>query len=91
MDGLIEQFEKEVSRIYPKHGETLIDFLTREKKNSQEVMLCPRCNAVFDKSAAEAFKETQNKKLYNKRVLNSVGPKKNFRGSSMPRADTLNN
>ncbi|KAJ1432418.1 Retrovirus-related Pol polyprotein from transposon 17.6 [Sesbania bispinosa] len=49
-DGIIGQFEKEVTPIYPKAGETLIDFLAEKKENNQEVMLCPRCSVVFDKS-----------------------------------------
>ncbi|KAJ1435164.1 Retrovirus-related Pol polyprotein from transposon opus [Sesbania bispinosa] len=87
MDGLIKKFEKQVSQIYLKPEETLIDFLTKGKDNSQEVMLCPGCSAVFDKSAAKAFKESE-KKIYNRRVLNSVGPKKNFKGSFVPCANT---
>ncbi|KAJ1429996.1 Retrovirus-related Pol polyprotein from transposon 17.6 [Sesbania bispinosa] len=32
--GIIEQFEKEVTPIYPKAGETLIDLLAKEKENN---------------------------------------------------------
>ncbi|KAJ1438422.1 Pro-Pol polyprotein [Sesbania bispinosa] len=91
MDGLIKQFEKEFSQIYPKPGETHVDFLTEEKENSQEVTLCPRCSAIFDKSATKAFEEAEKRKFHNRGVLNSMGPKRNFRGSFVPRANTPNN
>ncbi|KAJ1412480.1 Retrovirus-related Pol polyprotein from transposon opus [Sesbania bispinosa] len=63
-DGIIEQFENEVTPIYPKVGETLIDFLAEKKENNQEVMLCPRCSAIFDKSVAKAFEEYEKRKNF---------------------------
>ncbi|KAJ1392275.1 hypothetical protein SESBI_35919 [Sesbania bispinosa] len=62
-NGIIEQFEKEVTPIYHKAGETLIDFLAEKKKNNQQVMLCPRCSAIFDKSAAKSFEESEKRKF----------------------------
>ncbi|KAJ1391636.1 hypothetical protein SESBI_36510 [Sesbania bispinosa] len=79
-DRIIEQFKKEITPIYPKAGETLIDFLAEKKKNNQEVMLCPRCSAIFDKSAAKAFEESEKRKFQNRRAQNSSGPKETFEG-----------
>ncbi|KAJ1436583.1 Retrovirus-related Pol polyprotein from transposon 17.6 [Sesbania bispinosa] len=90
-DGIIEQFKKEVTPIYPKVGETLIYFLAEKKKNNQEVMLCPRCNAIFDKSAAKALEESEKRKFQYRRAQNSGGPQRNFRRSYLPRANTPNN
>jgi uncharacterized C2H2 Zn-finger protein len=41
---------------YPKAEEDLIDFLNRCKISNTNVMLCPRCSAVFDKEAAKSVK-----------------------------------
>ncbi|KAJ1406744.1 Retrovirus-related Pol polyprotein from transposon 17.6 [Sesbania bispinosa] len=90
-DGIIEQFEKEVTPIYLKAGETLIDFLAEKKEKNQEVMLCPRCSTIFDKSAAKAFEESEKKKFQNRKAQNSVGPHRNFRRSFVPRENTPNN
>jgi len=39
---------------YPKAEEDVIDFLNRCKISNTYAMLCPRCNAVFDKEAAKS-------------------------------------
>ena len=62
IEDAVEQFEKEEREIYPKAGESLMDFLSRKQEADHEVMLCPRCSAVFDKIAAKAFEESEAKK-----------------------------
>ncbi|PNX91295.1 hypothetical protein L195_g047425 [Trifolium pratense] len=49
-----EYYEK-MKVVYPGAKEELIDFLQRCKLNKSEVMLCPRCSAVFDKKATEGL------------------------------------
>ncbi|XP_045802327.1 uncharacterized protein LOC123895902 [Trifolium pratense] len=49
-----EYYEK-MKVVYPGAEEELIDFLQRCKLNKSEVMLCPRCSAVFDKKATEGL------------------------------------
>lgn len=44
------QQEKYNKVAFPKEEETLMDFLHRCKKKS-EVMICPRCSAIFNKQA----------------------------------------
>ena len=39
--------------VFPQEEETLSDFLRRCQKKKSEVMLCPKCSAVFDKKAAQ--------------------------------------
>ncbi|KAI5431124.1 hypothetical protein KIW84_035331 [Lathyrus oleraceus] len=44
---------KEYQRLaYPKEEENLIEFIKRCQKMRTEVMLCPRCSAIFDRKAA---------------------------------------
>ncbi|KAI5385258.1 hypothetical protein KIW84_072022 [Lathyrus oleraceus] len=44
---------KEYQRLaYPKEEENLIEFIKRCQKMRTEVMLCPRCSAVFYRKAA---------------------------------------
>lgn len=38
---------------YPKREEDLVEFLHRCQRKRSEVMLCLRCNSVFDRKAAE--------------------------------------
>jgi len=44
---------------YPKAEEDLIDFLNRCKISNTNAMLCPRCNAVFNKEAAKSVEGFQ--------------------------------
>ena len=60
----IDEFEQSEAEIYPKSGDTLVEFLTKKQDTDHEVMLCPRCSAVFDKAAAKAFEESEMKKQY---------------------------
>ncbi|KAI5401519.1 hypothetical protein KIW84_066117 [Lathyrus oleraceus] len=44
---------KEYQRlVYPKEEENLVEFIKRCQKMRTEVMLCPRCSAIFDRKAA---------------------------------------
>ncbi|KAI5417175.1 hypothetical protein KIW84_041973 [Lathyrus oleraceus] len=44
---------KEYQRLaYPKEEENLVEFIERCQKMRTEVMLCPRCSAIFDRKAA---------------------------------------
>ncbi|KAI5436187.1 hypothetical protein KIW84_022593 [Lathyrus oleraceus] len=44
---------KEYQRLaYPKEEENLVEFIKRCQKMGTEVMLCPRCSAIFDSKAA---------------------------------------
>jgi len=48
-----DQFEEKMRVAYPRAEEDLINFLNRCKISNTNVMLCPRCSAVFDKEAAK--------------------------------------
>lgn len=43
----------QTTHAYPKVEEDLVKFLNQCKLIDSEVMLCPRCNSVFDKEAAK--------------------------------------
>jgi len=56
IDLTIEKFEEEISsRIYPKAGNTLLEFLQKNCSSNQEVILWPRCSTVFDKADAKSL------------------------------------
>nr|KYP46500.1 Transposon Ty3-I Gag-Pol polyprotein [Cajanus cajan] len=42
-----------------EEGDSLVEFLSKKKEADREVMLCPRCSAVFDRAAAKAFEESK--------------------------------
>ncbi|KAI5383829.1 hypothetical protein KIW84_070983 [Lathyrus oleraceus] len=43
---------KEYQRLaYPKEEENLVEFIKRCQKMGTEVILCPRCSAIFDRKA----------------------------------------
>lgn len=58
------EFENEnhIEAVYPNNGEDLLEFLHRCKFEDSEVMLCPRCSAVFDKKDAKKVKSAQQAK-----------------------------
>lgn len=60
--------EVNLEEVYPKAGETLVEFLSRSKDGEKEVMLCPRCSAVFDKSAAKAYQDSEMKRHYQRKA-----------------------
>jgi len=43
------QFSEKMKVAYPTAEEELIDFLNCCRLNNSEVMLCPRCTAIFEK------------------------------------------
>jgi len=49
------QFDEKLKTAYPTAEEELIGFLNRCKLKNSEVMLCPRCSAVFDKEATKGL------------------------------------
>lgn len=51
----LEEFEKEEEFVFPHAEDTLLEFLTKKQKTKKEVILCPRCSVVFDKSTEKAF------------------------------------
>lgn len=57
-----ENSENHIEVVFPKHDERLVKFLHRCKAEDLEVMLCPRCNAVFDKKAIKKDKSAQQEK-----------------------------
>ncbi|XP_050910801.1 uncharacterized protein LOC127125988 isoform X3 [Lathyrus oleraceus] len=59
--------QKEYQRLaYPREEENLMEFIKRCQRMKTEVMLCPRCSAVFDRKAAtnlEAADKTKRKEV----------------------------
>lgn len=53
----VADYTKRVKKVYVKVEEYLIDFLNRCKMKNSEVILCPRCSAVFDKKVTKDIKE----------------------------------
>ena len=56
------EYDQKMEEVFPKAGEDLVDFLNRCKLEDTEVMLCPRCSAVFDKKAAKGLQELKVQK-----------------------------
>jgi hypothetical protein len=52
-----EEYVEKINVVYPRAEEELIDFLQRCKLNKTEVVLCPRCSAMFDKKAIDGLKK----------------------------------
>nr|KYP38616.1 Retrovirus-related Pol polyprotein from transposon opus [Cajanus cajan] len=69
LEELLDDFAKEEEPIYPKEGDSLVKFLSRKKDVDREVMLCPRCSAVFDRAAAKAFEKSEVMKSYKAEKL----------------------
>lgn len=47
---------------YPKQEEGLVEFLQRCQRKRLEVMLCPRCNSVFDRKVMENLEGVRHAK-----------------------------
>ena len=60
------EFKKEEESIFPPTGESLVKFMSKKQKAGKEVMLCPRYNTMFDRSAAKAFKALEFRKSFQK-------------------------
>ncbi|KAI5391464.1 hypothetical protein KIW84_076324 [Lathyrus oleraceus] len=54
-----ESPDVDITEVYPRADEDLVDFLYRCKNKGSQVCLCPRCGAVTDKIAAENFQKLQ--------------------------------
>src|ERR1044072_533713 len=52
-----EEYDQKMEEVFPSAGEDLVDFLNRSKLEDSEVMMFPRCSAVFDKKAAKSLQE----------------------------------
>jgi len=62
----LEEFEKEEESVCLLAGESLVGFLLKKQKDGKEVMLCPRCSTVFDRSTTKAFKASKIQKSFKK-------------------------
>ena len=62
----LKEFKKEEESIFPPTGESLVKFMSKKQKAGKEVMLCPRYNTMFDRSAAKAFKALEFRKSFQK-------------------------
>src|ERR1044072_5481671 len=51
------EYDQKMEEVFPNAGEDLVDFLNMCKLEDIEVMMCPRCSAVFDKKAAKGLQE----------------------------------
>lgn len=51
--------DSEMQTVYPQIEEGLIDFLERRKLNDSKMMMCLRCNVVFDKEATKKMEGTR--------------------------------
>nr|KYP45852.1 Retrotransposable element Tf2 [Cajanus cajan] len=69
LEEMLDDFTKEEEPIYPKEGDSLIEFLSKKKDADREVMLCPRCSAIFDRAAPKAFEESEVMKSYKAKKL----------------------
>lgn len=66
---------KELEAVYTQAGESLEDFQEKCKVYGSEAALCPSCNAVFKKKAAEKY---EGKKVVPRFVFDSKGnPRRN--------------
>lgn len=84
--------EEYVKVAYPKQDESLVEFLYRYQRKKSKVMLCPRCNSVFDRKAAENvegvrlaknrrnLRDTNNQFAFDRRGI----PRKQEQGKSGP-------
>ncbi|KAI5404225.1 hypothetical protein KIW84_051394 [Lathyrus oleraceus] len=54
-----ESLDVDITEVYPRADEYLVDFLYRCKNKGSQVCLCPRCGAVTDKIATENFQKLQ--------------------------------
>ncbi|KAI5417800.1 hypothetical protein KIW84_042424 [Lathyrus oleraceus] len=59
LEQIGESPDVDITEVYPRADEDLVDFLYRCKNKGSQVCLCPRCGAVTDKIAAENFQKLQ--------------------------------
>ncbi|RYR53518.1 hypothetical protein Ahy_A06g028674 [Arachis hypogaea] len=66
-DVALDDFESQVRSVYPRAGDSLLDFLVQQKIKDRNISLCPRCNVVFDAETEAIFeKERMKKELAHK-------------------------
>ncbi|KEH41296.1 hypothetical protein MTR_1g048120 [Medicago truncatula] len=78
------QFDVKLKTTYPTVKKELIDFLNRCKLKNYEVMLFPRCSAVFDKEATEGLKGSIPKPKKRGKWSADHRPKCSFTKSYIP-------
>lgn len=57
-----EDSENHIEVVYPKASEGLVEFFRKCKVEYSEVMMCPRCNVIFDKKVAKKVEFSQQAK-----------------------------
>jgi len=82
--ALEPQFDEKLKTSYPTAEEELIYFLNRCKLKNSEVMLCPRCNAMFDKEATKGLKASIPKPKKRGKWSADHRPKFSFTKSYIP-------
>ena len=64
---VLDAFENTEEPIYPKVGEDLLDFLSKQRDANANVTICPSCKVVFNKKDAQAFKEEKKAEVEKER------------------------
>jgi len=85
--ALEPQFYEKLKTTYPTAEEELIDFLNRCKLKNSEVMLCPRCSAVFDKEVTKGLEGSIPKPKKRGKWSTDHRPKFSFIKSYIPFID----
>lgn len=81
-DGFDKRIEDELDAVYPQAGEDLTDFQEKCRVSESKVLLCPRCNIVFDQKAAE---RSEADKKNAQKEENPVIPRFMFNKCGAPR------
>jgi len=71
----LEEFKKEEESIFPQAHESLVNILSKKQK-AKEIMVCPRCSVVFDRSTTKAFEASKIRKGFEKVQESKVKGKK---------------
>lgn len=77
-----EESENQIEDVFPKAGESLVEFLYRCQADDSKVMLYPRCSIVFDKKATKKFEKA--KKVKEKENQKKVMPHYYFNKRRVP-------
>lgn len=67
LEGIGESLDVEIAEFYSKANEDLMDFLYRCWDKGSQVSMCPRCNDVMDRQAAENYQKLQLQKARAKK------------------------
>ncbi|KAI5430590.1 hypothetical protein KIW84_034977 [Lathyrus oleraceus] len=57
--------EIQLLKVYPKPGESLLGFIVHCYKYGTECLMCPRCEAVYNRELAEAFERIPSNQGWN--------------------------